>query len=55
MKPVFRLAILAAGVAAVLGARSWRENERGKQVWSSATDSLDAPGTPREHQPQTDN
>ncbi|NUL47743.1 hypothetical protein F7P69_21440 [Cellulosimicrobium funkei] len=44
MKPVVRLAAVAAGIAAVLGVRSWRENERGKQVWSSATDALDSPG-----------
>ncbi|GAA1657818.1 hypothetical protein GCM10010977_10130 [Citricoccus zhacaiensis] len=55
MKPVVRLAALAAGVAAVLGIRSWRENERGKQVWSSATDSLDSPGSPREHHPDAHN
>ncbi|NUL44776.1 hypothetical protein F7P69_06150 [Cellulosimicrobium funkei] len=41
MKPVVRVAALAAGVAAVVGIRFWRENERGKQVWSSATDALD--------------
>ncbi|WP_168199702.1 hypothetical protein [Citricoccus sp. SGAir0253] len=48
MKPAARLVAVAAGVAAVLGVRAWRENERGKQVWSSATDSLDttAQGSP---------
>ncbi|MEV4899760.1 hypothetical protein AB0K08_00280 [Citricoccus sp. NPDC055426] len=55
MKPVVRLAVVAAGIAAVLGVRSWRENERGKQVWSSATDALDSPGTPRENQAGPDN
>ncbi|GAA4766970.1 hypothetical protein [Citricoccus nitrophenolicus] len=55
MKPVVRLAVVAAGVAAVLGVRSWRENERGKQVWSSATDSLDSPGTARESQAEPNN
>ncbi|VXB97334.1 conserved hypothetical protein [Citricoccus sp. K5] len=55
MKPVVRLAALAAGVAAVLGIRFWRENERGKQVWSSATDSLNSPGDPRENQPDAHN
>jgi hypothetical protein len=43
MKPVARLVALTVGVAAVLGVRAWRENERGKEVWSSATDSLDTP------------
>jgi hypothetical protein len=55
MKPVIRLAVLAAGVAAVLGVRSWRENERGKQVWSSATDSLDVPGTSGQDRPSPHN
>ena len=41
MKPVVRLVAAAAGVAALLGVRAWRENERGKEVWSSATDPLD--------------
>ncbi|MEW1980305.1 hypothetical protein AB0333_05150 [Citricoccus sp. NPDC079358] len=55
MKPVVRLAALAAGVATVLGIRFWRENERGKQVWSSATDSLDGAGSPRENHPDAHN
>jgi hypothetical protein len=55
MKPVVRLAALAAGVAAVLGIRFWRENERGKQVWSSATDSLDSTASPTEDRPDAHN
>ncbi|MGD6980116.1 hypothetical protein [Citricoccus sp. CH26A] len=50
MKPVARLVAVAAGVAAVLGVRAWRENERGKEVWSSATDSLDTPVAGRQTQ-----
>ncbi|MCY1157785.1 MAG: hypothetical protein MOP51_806 [Citricoccus sp.] len=55
MKPVVRLVAVAAGVAAVLGVRAWRENERGKEVWSSATDSLDTPAGGRETQARTHN
>ncbi|MEO9246933.1 hypothetical protein ABDK96_04495 [Citricoccus nitrophenolicus] len=55
MKPVVRLAVVAAGIAAVLGVRSWHENERGKQVWSSATDSLDNPGAAGGHQAEPHN
>ncbi|MFC7401549.1 hypothetical protein [Citricoccus sp. GCM10030269] len=50
MKPVVRLAVLVTGVATVLGVRAWRENERGKQVWSSATDSLDGSGSSEDRQ-----
>jgi len=55
MKPAVRLVALAASVATVLGVRAWRENERGKEVWSSATDSLDTPGDGRETQAGTHN
>ncbi len=55
MKPIVRLAVVAAGVAAVLGVRSWRENERGKEVWSSATDPLDTSDTTRENQAEPHN
>jgi hypothetical protein len=55
MKPVARLVAVAAGVAAVLGVRAWRENERGKEVWSSATDSLDTPAAGRETRPGSHN
>ena len=55
MKPVARLVAIAAGVAAVLGVRAWRENERGKEVWSSATDSLDIPADGRQAQAGTHN
>ncbi|MCT2088877.1 hypothetical protein M3D92_06165 [Micrococcus terreus] len=50
MKPIIRFAALAAGVVTVLGVRAWRENEQGKQVWGSATDSLAASGTARTDQ-----
>jgi hypothetical protein len=55
MKPVVRLVAMAASVAAVLGVRAWRENERGKAVWSSATDSLDTPAARGETQAGTHN
>ncbi|MDI3329825.1 MAG: hypothetical protein QJR09_03680 [Micrococcus sp.] len=55
MKPVARLVAIAAGVAAVLGVRAWRENERGKEVWSSATDSLDSPAAGHETRDDTHN
>ncbi len=50
MKPIMRFAALAAGVVTVLGVRVWRENEQGKQVWGSATDSLTPSGTSRSDQ-----
>ena len=55
MKPVVRLVAVAAGVVAMLGVRAWRENERGKEVWSSATDSLDTPAGRGESQTGTHN
>lgn len=50
MKPVIRVAVMAAGVAAALGIRAWRENEQGKKVWGAATDSLDPHGQRRTSQ-----
>lgn len=55
MKPLVRLVAIAASVATVLGVRAWRENERGKEVWSSATDSLDNPAGGRETQAEAHN
>jgi hypothetical protein len=55
MKPVARLVAIAAGVATVLGVRAWRENERGKEVWSSATDALDTPASGHETRTETHN
>ncbi|MEW1964899.1 DLW-39 family protein [Micrococcus sp. NPDC078436] len=40
MDRLARVALVAAAAAAAYGARTWRANREGKDIWASATDGL---------------